>query len=986
MAGKKDRKRGDKDTEAENEMIQVVQDQQTSEALKSPRAIVGIGASAGGLEALEQFFRHTPADTGLAFAVIQHQDPRQKGMLTEILQRYTSMTVVEVTDGTRAEPDTVYIKPSNADLAILQGVLTLMEPVLVGGLHLPIDSFFRHLADDQDGKAVGILLSGTGSDGTLGIRALKERSGMVMVQDPISAAFEGMPQNAIATGLVDYIAAPAELPELLIQFIENLEKLPVTREIPDKAMDEGLARIFILLRSRANQDFSQYKKSTIQRRVGRRMSLHQLTRLEDYVRYLQENPGEIEILAKELLIGVTRFFRDPEAWEALKESISGLILQKPSGSTVRAWVVGCATGEEAYSLAIVIQELLETLDRAGEIRFQVFGTDVDLNAIGIARHGVYPANIAMDVIPHRLERFFIREDDNYRIRSEIRESVIFAPHNIIADFPFTHLDILSCRNLLIYLTPELQKKLIPLYHYALEPGGLLFLGTAESISGYHDLFRNVDTKWKIFQRGEETPTYAVHPDLPIRIAITGRTVPAPAGREGSALTNVQKWLLSNFVPPSVVVNENGDILYFQGKTRKYLEPPVGKAHLNVHTMAREGIQFPLSSALNAAAREKTEIIRDNVFVKLNGKTQRINLTVLPIPGADEQGAVFLVTFEDQPEHPELPAREEGGKGDERGDGRYAALEQETLNLRQHLQNLTEEMQASQEELRSANEELQSTNEELTSSKEELQSLNEELLTVNAEHQKKIEDLSRSNDDMRNLLRSAEIPLLFLDSQLRVRRFTESIRPILNLQSNDIGRSVTDLKVNLKEERLQADVQEVLDTLQMMVNQVQTGDGRWYEMRINPYRTTENRIEGVVVSFMDITSIKELESSLEYARTYAENVIATVKEPLIVLDPELRVVSANRSFYTIFQVTPEETVGKLIYTLGNQQWDIPRLRELLEEILPKETELDDYLVEHDFPKIGHRVMRLNARKIRTETGPDRILLAIKNVSESPNTEE
>ncbi|NYT17034.1 MAG: PAS domain-containing protein [Methanomicrobiales archaeon] len=943
-----------------------------------PAAIVAIGASAGGLEALEQFFTHMPPNTGMAFVVILHQDPRQKGMLTEILERYTSMPVVEVSDNIQTEPNTVYVKPSNADIAILQGVLTLLEMGPDRGLHLPIDIFFRHLAEDQDGMAVGILLSGTGTDGTLGIRALKEHAGMIMVQDPLSTNFGGMPQSAIATGLVDYVAQPPELPELLIKYVQNLAQMPAVMKIPNLATENELARIFILLRSRSGQDFSQYKRSTIQRRIGRRMSLHQLTRLEDYVHYLQENPAEIEILAKELLIGVTQFFRDPDAWENLKESLSGLIKRTPAGSTLRAWVVGCSTGEEAYTMAIVFREALDALDRSGEIRYQVFGTDVDRGAIEIARHGVYSANITVDISPERLDRFFIREDDTFMIRPEVRETVVFAPHNVLTDPPFTRLDALSCRNLLIYLSPELQKKLITLFHYALNPGGILLLGTAESISGHRDLFQALENKWKIFQQRGVVPPFAIHPELPLHFTgpdrRAGRVV---AGREVPGQILVQKWLFERFVPPSVIVNENGDILYFQGKTRKYLEPPSGKANLNVNAMAREGLQFALLSAIGAASREKREITRDDLFVQTDGRSQRIRLTVQPIPETAEPGQLYLIIFEDQPEPAEPPAPEH--PGDLPADARYTALEQEVLHSRQQLQDTVEQMQASQEELRSANEELQSTNEELISSKEELQSLNEELITVNAEYQKKIEELSQSTDDMRNVLRSTEIPILFLDNQLRVRRFTEPIRAVINLQSSDLNRPITDLNVNLKDERFLADIRGVLDTLQMRVKQVQTEEGRWYEMRILPFRTMENRIDGVVVSFMDITALKELETSLRNSRTYAENIIATIREPLLVLDDQLKVISANRSFLTTFKVSQEETEGKYLYALGDNQWDIPKLRQLIEDVLKKQTQFEGYEMEHDFPEIGHRIMRLNARKIQEDTGEAMILLAIEDVT-------
>ncbi|HZD42479.1 MAG TPA: chemotaxis protein CheB, partial [Methanomicrobiales archaeon] len=507
MAKEKTRKKQKKEPEPGAEETIFRAEDQSDESPLSPRAIVGIGASAGGLEALEAFLTHLPPDTGMAFAVIQHQDPRQKGMLPGILARQTPLPVVEVSDGTRAEPNTVYVKPSNADLSIQNGVFTLIEPVLVKGLHLPIDTFFRHLAEDQGGRAVGIVLSGTGSDGTLGIRAIKERTGMVMAQDSSSASFGGMPQSAIATDLVDYIAPPSDLPALLIQYFEHLEQMPAVHELPGRTLEDGLAQIFVQIRFRTGQDFSQYKLSTIQRRVERRMSVRQLTRLEDYVRYLQENPAETDILAKELLIGVTQFFRDPEAWEHLKEPLTARIQRTAAGSMLRAWVVGCSTGEEAYTLAMVLRETLDAQGRSGEIRFQIFATDIDEDAIEVARHGVYPPNIAVDVSPERLDRFFIKEEAHYRIRQEIRESVVFARHNVIADPPFTHLDILSCRNLLIYFTPDLQKKLIPLFHYALEPGGILFLGTAESVGTYSDLFSTVEDHWKIFQRRAETPGY-----------------------------------------------------------------------------------------------------------------------------------------------------------------------------------------------------------------------------------------------------------------------------------------------------------------------------------------------------------------------------------------------------------------------------------------------------------------------------------------------
>ncbi|MDN7024080.1 PAS domain-containing protein [Methanoculleus sp. FWC-SCC1] len=955
--------------------------------MREPLAIVGIGASAGGLEALELFFTQMPPDTGIAFVLITHMDPAQKGLLPEILRRFTAMPVRETEDGMTVEADTVYVKPAAADLSIFHGTIGHLEPVRTHGMRMPIDGFFQHLAEDQNGKAIGIVLSGTGSDGTLGIRAVKERTGMVMAQDPDSAQFTGMPESAIATGLVDYIAPAERLPELLVQYVK-FSITALAGEQPATARIEAeLRKIFTLIRLQSGQDFSQYKRSTIRRRIERRMAIHQIPSIGEYVRFLQENPHEIEILASELLIGVTRFFRDPEAWDTLQEEvISDLIPAKPEGSVLRAWVVGCSTGEEAYSMAIVLRECLDALERPDMV--QIFATDVDRRAIETARHGIYPANIAADISPGRLERFFVKEDGRYRIRKEIRDSVIFATQNVISDPPFTHLDILSCRNLLIYLSADLQKRLIPLFQYALNPGGYLFLGTAESVAGSGAAFRTVESRWKIFQRRDVTPPQAPRLELPAVLTPPAAAEPKTrdfAREEEAASELAREWLLQEFAPPAVIVNENGDIFYFHGRTGRYLEPGPGRATLNVFAMAKGEIRDALESVLDAAVREKQRFVQKGVSVRGDGGERRVLLTARPVGRRAGRGEMlYSIVFQDLEEPPGEPAPKEAPDRDTPGNDRMTPLEQELAETRARLQYTIEDMQASREELtsmneelQSTNEELQSTNEELTSSKEELQSLNEELLTVNAEHQKKIEELSETHDDMQNLLRTTRIPILFLDEDLRVRRFTDPIRPIINLQSGDVGRPVTDLAVNLKDERLRADVREVLDSLQVRTKQVQTRDGRWFEMRIVPYRTEENRIEGVVVTFIDIAPLKDLESSLRRARTYAESVVATVHEPLAVLDADLRIVSANRSFSTLFRLAPGEAEGHLLSDLGNRQWDTTELRRLLEEVASGQTEIEGSEVG-----IGRRRMRLSARSIRPDAGPGLILLAVEDVSGRP----
>ncbi len=641
----------------------------------APRAIVGIGASAGGLQALEQFFTHMPPDTGMAFVLVTHMDPEHKGMLPELIQRATEMPVIWAEDGMAVRPNSVYVKPANADLAILHGSLTLLEPVATRTSRTPIDLFFRHLADDQDGKAVGIVLSGMGHDGTLGIRAIKERMGTVLVQEPHSAQYGSMPENAIATGLADYAAPVEELPDLLIKFVHSADTIAGRPGVSTKTMEDSLKKVFVIIRSRTGQDFSMYKRSTIQRRIERRMGLHQLTRIEDYVRYLRENPTEIEIIAKELLIGVTRFFRDPEAWEAFREkAIRSIAESAPEGGVIRVWVPGCSTGEEAYSIAMVLHECLETLNRHGEVKYQIFATDLDQEAIEIARRGRYIAAIAADVSPKRLERFFDNEGDHYRIRQEIRENVIFARQNLIADPPFTHLDILSCRNLLIYLAPELQKKLIPLFHYTLKPGGTLFLGTAETIGSYGELFRTVDSRWKIYRRRETSAPVIDRIDIPVSFAphSVGGTGIREQRHPASIEELAPRILINRFVPPSVIVNENGDIAYFHGKTGKYLEPSSGKANLNIYAMAREGLSYPLVASLRSAKREKRESVIEHVSVKTNGSTQQIRLTVAPIersPGAED---LFMIAFEDIEETETPQAAEE--TGERQDDARYRELE------------------------------------------------------------------------------------------------------------------------------------------------------------------------------------------------------------------------------------------------------------------------------------------------------------------------
>jgi two-component system CheB/CheR fusion protein len=960
--------------------------------------IVGMGASAGGLEAFEQFFSHLPLDTGLAFVLVPHLEPTHKGMMPELLGRHTKMPVVEVEDGMKVQPNHVYVIPPNADLAILHGKLQVLEPVAPRGQRMAIDFFFRHLAADQKEKAIGIILSGMGSDGTLGLKAIKENLGMVMVQDPASAKYDSMPRSAINTGMADYIAAAQELPAKLVQYFTHA---PAAREKHVPAEGEptaALEKVFVLLRAHTGNDFSCYKNSTVGRRIERRMSVHQFDSLPRYVRFLQENPQEVELLYKELLIGVTNFFRDPGLFDFLKEkAIPQLLQDRPKGNPVRVWSPGCSTGEETYSLAIVLKECSEELKSQGGPTIQIFGTDLDKDAIDKARRGTFCAGIAADVSPERLARFFDHEDESYRIKKEVRDLVVFAPQNLLVDPPFTKVDILCCRNLLIYVNAETQQKLLPLMHYALNPGGLLILGTAEGTGGSDRLFSTLDKKWRVFQRRE----LLERPRLEIRLSVlprerVGAAEPKTPGEPDMDITYAaQRALLDCYGPSSVVVNSEGDILYVNGRTGKYLEPSSGKVNNNVFAMAREGLREELGAALHNAATRKTTVATSGVRVKSNGGSTTINLTVRPLAQPAALQAMFLVVFEEAVADRSETAAKNGPKPSEPA-AEPTELEDELRYARERLQATAEEMEVTQEELRSANEELQSnneelqsSNEELNSSKEELQSLNEEMQTVNAELQMKIEELSQSNSDMKNLLYGSEVATIFLDNDLCVNRFTPQATQVVNLAASDVGRPLGHFTTNLKYDRLVQDAREVKDTLVPKETQVQASDGRWYNMRVLTYRTVENVIAGVVMTFADITAIKQLEESLrqhqvelQAARDYAQNIIATIREPLVVLDGELRVVSASAAFYETFQVTPAVTEGRLLYEVGQRQWDIPSLRQLLEEMLPKSTRFEDFRVEHDFPTIGHKVLLLNARQIELGAEPARlILLAMEDITAS-----
>ena len=851
--------------------------------------IVGIGASAGGLEALEQFLSHMPAGSGIAFVIVQHLDPTHKGIMPELLQRATGMKVIQVKDRTKVQPDCVYVIPPNKDMSILHGVLHLLAPAAPRGLRLPIDFFLRSLAQDQQEHSIGVILSGMGSDGTLGLRAIKEKAGVVLVQEPATAKFDGMPRSAVDAGLADIVAPVEELPEKILAYLQRTPLIARTEISMEDKAQSALEKAVILLRAQTGHDFSLYKRNTLYRRIERRMGIHQIRKMADYVRYLRENSQELDLLFKELLIGVTNFFRDPAAWEQLRaQAIPALLASRASGQVLRAWVPGCSTGEEAYSLAIVLKEAVEELKPKGQFTIQIFATDLDRDAIGKARQGFFPANIAADVSPERLKRFFVKEDHGYRVRKEIREMVIFAPQSLIMDPPFTKLDVLSCRNLLIYLTPEVQKKLMPLFHYSLCPGGILFLGSAETIGGFSDLFAPLNGKSRLFQRRESVLR-------PERVAFPSSfSASPPAGTEAhptlkppaSLQTLADQLVLHRYAPPAVLVNDTGDIFYVSGHTGKYLEPAAGKANWNIFVMARESLRYELSSAFQKALRQKETVSLHGLKVGTNGGTQCVDITVQRLDEAGPLQGLVMIIFTDVTAPVATKAIGRIAKSHARSP-RMAELEQELLRVRAEARCTHEEMQTSQEEFRSANEELQSTNEELqstneelTTSKEEMQSLNEELQTVNNELQAKVDEFLRSSNDMKNLLDSTDIATLFLDKNLNVRRFTPQTTKIIKLIAADAGRPITDLASELKYPELADDAREVLRKLAAVEKPISARDGRWFTVRIMPYRTMDDRIDGVVITFANITDSKTLETKLRGQHAVLEKQVgkqaATVK--------------------------------------------------------------------------------------------------------------
>jgi len=824
--------------------------------------IVGLGASAGGFEALKQFFEQVPAASGLAYVVVQHLDPTHKAMLAELLQRITAIPVCEAAEAMVVRPDAVYVIPPNREITVADGRLHLAPQLEPRGLRLPIDVLFSSLARDRGAGAIGVVLSGMGSDGTLGLQAIRSQGGLALVQDPASAQFDSMPRSAIAAECADIVVAPARMPERILQVLAARAGQGTGADV---AGSESISGVLQRLRAHSKHDLSLYKSSTLRRRIERRMGVHGLPSLASYEEYLSRNPQELDLLFKEMLIGVTSFFRDKAVWDELKDAVIPALMARGAGTApLRAWVVGCSTGEEAYSLAMVFRELVDALPVAEQRPLQILASDLSADAITAARRGQYPAQIAADVDPGRLERFFSGNGDGYVIDQSIRKMVLFAQHDVILDPPFTKIDILTCRNLIIYFNAELQRRLIPLFHYCLRPGGVLVLGGSETVGRWQSLFTLVDSRSRTYRRLDAAASAAAV-DFPIS-SRPSRPLgqEAPVSKTTAHRADLQlladQVLLQEFSPPAVLVNAGGDILYISGRTGRFLEPAAGKANWNIHVMLRPEIRAQILGAMRQALVERKPVELRGLQLD-DGALGVIDVTVRSIHEPNVlDGMVMIVFREPAGPAPARPRRRRGAAGPA-ADAEVLRLREEIQALRQEMGASQEELQATNEELQSTNEELQSANEELTTSKEESQSMNEELQTINQELQTKLDELALAQSDMQNLLNSTDIATLFLDNELNVRRFTDRITRIIHLRESDVGRPLSDLASTLQYPQLGADARETLRTLAFSEKQIATTDGHWYSVRIMPYRTLANVIQGAVITFVDITAAKELESHL-----------------------------------------------------------------------------------------------------------------------------
>jgi two-component system CheB/CheR fusion protein len=955
-----------------------------------PQLVVGVGASAGGLPAIQQFLSGLEGEEPWAVVVLQHQDPNSpKKLLSGLLSGKGGLPVEEAEDGQRLEAGRVYVCPADKNARVEDGHVRLAGSQS-GSATRPIDDLLRSLAENFGHRAVGVVLSGANKDGQLGCQEINRLGGLILAQDPDDADHPTMPASVMDAGVADLVLVPDQMAEHVRSHLRNMARADGGEQGPQPVLDASeRGELLRVLRQFTGHDFNQYKTSTIDRRIARRMGITGKDSPEEYLALVREDDKEAGGLLDDLLISVTRFFRDHQAFDALKEHLAERYLPDMERSKFRAWVPGCATGEEAYSVAMVLAEAMEESGRTLDV--DIFATDLSAAAVEKARQGVYPPNIEADVSPQRLKRFFVRtEEGNYRINKEIRDQLVFAEHNILHDPPFSNLDLLCCRNLLIYLNNQAQAAVKDAFRYGLRQDGLLLLGTAEGMDTARSKFQEVDKRWRLYRhtepggggKGREGGWSARRSHLPGKEGERKQEEPGKSPQRRGVSEAAREFLLRSCTPPAVLVSRNGDILFLHGRTGRFLEPGQGEPQNNVLEMARPGLKVELTAALSLAASGEKEQRRRSLRVRTNGEEALVDLEVLPTGEVFYDQPSFMVCFRETGEPAGDVAEAAESTDQEQSQKRIAELELELSQLRQDMQTVIEEYEAANEELRSsneelqsANEELQSTNEELETAKEEMQSINEEQATLNAELQDKNESLTNLREDMDNLLASTQVATLFLDKDLAIKRFTPAVREIMQLRERDLGRPVADMAMDLQYGDLERDARRVLENLNTVTTEARTGEGAWYQVRINPYRTRKDVIDGVVITFNPITRLKQSEVQAREARDYARNVLDTAREPMLVLDADLNVETAAKAFYRAFRLTQDEVVGRKLYHLGKGQWNVPELRELLEEVIPQEQAVEDYRMEADLPRLGRRTMLLNARLVDLEHGGKRILLAI-----------
>ena len=913
----------------------------------------------------------------MAFVLIQHLSPQHLSMLSTFVQKVTKMKVQEAKEGIKVEPNQVYVIPPSNVLEIFHGALHLSPMPVPHAGTLPVNTFLTSLARDQGNLAIGVILSGTGSDGAIGLRDIKSDGGVTLVQAPKTAKYDGMPVAAISAAQPDYVLSVEDIAKELVKIASHpvvKKSLPSEDAQPNEETEQVLQRIFILVRNATKIDFSTYKYPTIIRRIKRRMVLHRVDTLKHYLTYLQATPIEVRGLFEDLLINVTDFFRDDDAFEALKsKAFPELLKNRAQGTPIRVWVPGCATGEEVYSIAISLLEFLG--DSANKFPVQIYGTDICESAIKIARLGIYPESASKNLTPARIERFFQKDSGGYRVSKAVRDCCIFSIQDVTSQPPINRLDLLSCRNLMIYLGAAIQKKLMETFFYALNPNGYLLLGSSETVGSAANLFAIADKKNKIYYKKSASADHRREfQELPSMTADLPKIAAEPTLRVPlkplDPVIEAERLVLERYAPAWVLVNLALDVVHFKGGTGKYIEPASGQPTWSLMRMLRGGLSLDVRVLIHAAMKQGTSVRKNGLQIEAGTAQNSVDIEAVPIANSH---CLVLFIESTGTRHPES-ASETRSKASVPStttpkDNELSVLKEELVLTQKSLQTIiedqnatNEEMQSANEEVLSANEELQSTNEELETAKEELQSTNEELTSLNDELSSRNRDLDHLNDDLINVLSNVNVSIVMVGSDLKIKRFTPMAEKLLKLIPADVGRNLMDINLGFKVEKLEDQIAGVIKEMSTVELETQDRDDHWYSIRIRPYRTTDNRIDGAVIVCINIDDAKAREKLVQETQSYAEGIFQTVRDPLIVLDGDLRVERANQAFYDVFKLRSESTLGKLFYEMGGHHWNSPDLRTLLEEVLPNQKEVRDFKISKEFPEVGTKSILLNARAL------------------------